>query len=69
VFHDNKSSSDYADIQAIKVVSISQIEDSFSKALRELAGNSYKVNISKLNLDSEYNKSFIELEIASLQPF
>lgn len=69
MFHDNKSSSDHADIQAIKVVRISQIEDSFSKALRELAGNSYKVNISKLNLDSEYNKSFIELEIASLQPF
>jgi hypothetical protein len=69
VFHDNESSSDHADIQAIKVVRISQIEDSFSKALRELAGNSYKVNISKLNLDSEYNKSFIELEIASLQPF
>ncbi|MGB7816833.1 MAG: hypothetical protein WBL28_10840 [Methylotenera sp.] len=69
MFNDNKSGSEYADIQAIKAVSVSQIEDGFSKALKELTGNSYKVNISKLNLDSEYNKSFIELVISSPAPF
>lgn len=55
-FHDNKSGREYADTQAIKAARVSQIGNCFSKVLKEFIGNSYKVNISKLSLDSEYNK-------------
>ena len=67
--NDSNYVSEYADIQAIKAVSFSQIEDGFSKVLKELTGNSYKINVSKLNLDSEHNKSFVELVISSPAPF
>ncbi len=66
---DTKFGSDYSDIQAIKTVSVRQIEDGFSKVLKELTGNSYKVNIYKLDLDSEQNTSIVELTISSPSPF
>ena len=66
---DTKFGSDYSDIQAIKTVSVSQIEDGFSKVLKELTGNSYKINIHKLDLDSEQNTSIVELTISSPSPF
>ena len=64
---DNEFESEYADIQAIKAVSVDQIEDSFSKALKELTGNSYKINISKLAFEQYI--SIVELTISSSSPF
>jgi hypothetical protein len=69
VSFDNIFGSEYSDIQAIKAVSVSQIEDGFSKALKELTGNSFKVNIGKLDLNIEQNTSFVELTISSPSPF
>jgi hypothetical protein len=61
--------SEFVDVQAIKVVSVNQIEDAFSKALEVITGNLYKINISKLVVDEMQNTSHIELKITSPSPF
>jgi hypothetical protein len=56
----------------IKTASIQQIEEAFSKALGELTGMAYKVNINKLDLNRGLNawlsdSSYIELELSRPQ--
>ena len=46
-----------------------KLKMAFHRALKELTGNSYKINIYKLDLDSEQNTSIVELTISSPSPF
>jgi hypothetical protein len=52
-----------SDITALKELTLAQIEDKFSKALQELTGKVYEVNINELGLNSEASSATLAITL------
>lgn len=56
-------------IEALKKVTVTEIENSFAKALRELLGVDYSLTITKIDFENEPNLAKVNLSISSQLPF
>lgn len=61
--------SNESNIEALKDISIAEIEEKFSNVLKELTGKQFEININKLDINVNESKAKIVMNINDSEPF
>lgn len=58
-----------SNIEALKDISIAEIEEKFSDVLKELTGKQFEININKLDINVNGSKAKIVMNVNDSEPF